>query len=131
VLATCDDREARDPARAVELARKAVELSPEVGDFWSALGVARYRLGEWDAAIAALENAESLTPEEDPATRGFFLAMSHWRLGHADAARAWYDKAVAWMEKNRPRDEALLRFRAEAEALTGPSGLPAKVFVGP
>ena len=131
LLATCPDVKLRDPGRAVASARKAVELEPEVGDFWGALGVARYRLGEWGAAIAALEKAESLTPEEDPAIRGFFLAMSHWRLRHEDKARAWYDKAVAWMEKNRPRDEVLIRLRAETEALAGLSELPAEVFVGP
>ena len=33
----------------------------------------------------------------------FFLAMAHWQLGNHDQARAWYEKSVAWMEKNSPR----------------------------
>jgi hypothetical protein len=88
-------------------------------------------VGEWDAAVAALDKAESLTPEGDPATRGFFLAMSHWRLRHADKARSWYDKAAAWMERNPPRDRELLHFREEAEALMGLAEMPADVFARP
>jgi hypothetical protein len=49
----------------------------------------------------------------------FFLAMAHWRLGDKPQARSWYGKAVSWMEKNQPRNEELMRFRAEAAALLG------------
>ena len=48
--------------------------------------------------------------------------MSHWQLGKKDEARQWYDKAVEWMEKNKPDDEELKRFRAEAEELLGTTG---------
>ena len=33
--------------------------------------------------------------------------------------RSWYERAVQWMEKNKPQDEELLRFRAEAAKLLG------------
>src|SRR5262249_61773200 len=92
LLSACRDPKVLDPARAVELARKAVAQSPEAGDFWGTLGVACYRVGEWDAAVAALERAEALSLDENAAIRGFFLAMSHWRLRHAVEARIWYDK---------------------------------------
>ena len=49
----------------------------------------------------------------------FFLAMAHWQLSDKEQARKWYDQAVEWMEKNKPEDEELLRFRAEAAALLG------------
>ena len=45
------------------------------------------------------------------------LAVAHWRLGNQDEARKWYDQAVAWMNKNQPKNEELRRFRAEAEEL--------------
>jgi len=48
----------------------------------------------------------------------FFLAMAKHRLGHKDA-REWYDEAVAWMEKDKPDDKELKRFRAEAEEVLG------------
>jgi hypothetical protein len=47
----------------------------------------------------------------------FFLAMAHWQLGHKTEARQWYDRAVQWMEKNKPKDDELRRFRAEAAKL--------------
>ena len=51
------------------------------------------------------------------ATDWFFLAMAHERLGAKDKARQCYAKAIAWMDKNKPQDEELRRFRAEAAAL--------------
>src|SRR5262249_47445153 len=57
VLATCPDTKLRDPDRAVELARKAVQLAPKVGMYWNTLGVAHYRAGDWKAAVAALDKA--------------------------------------------------------------------------
>ena len=46
-----------------------------------------------------------------------FLAMSHSQLNQKSDARMWYDKAVAWMEKNNSEDEELRRLRREAEDL--------------
>ena len=48
----------------------------------------------------------------------FFVAMAKHKLGQKDA-RKWYDKAVAWMAKNRPDDQELKRFRAEAKDVLG------------
>jgi hypothetical protein len=47
-----------------------------------------------------------------------FLAMAKQKLGQVDA-RAWFDKAVAWMEEKQPEDPDLRRFRAEAEEVLG------------
>jgi tetratricopeptide (TPR) repeat protein len=56
----------------------------------------------------------------------FFLALAHWRLGDREQARAWYDKAVAWMDKNKPEDGELKRYRAEAAELLGVKDPPAR-----
>jgi len=45
--------------------------------------------------------------------------MAHSRLGNKDQARTWFDKAVSWMENNKPKDEELARYRAEAAELLG------------
>jgi hypothetical protein len=42
--------------------------------------------------------------------------MAHWQLSNKNEARQWYDKGVAWMEKNQ-HPEDLLRFGAEAAEL--------------
>jgi hypothetical protein len=45
--------------------------------------------------------------------------MAHWQLGVRQQARTWYDKADSWIEKNKPQNEELIRFRTEAAALLG------------
>src|SRR5262249_48548790 len=93
LLATCADPNLRDPARAVELAMKAVELAPEEGTYWNTLGVAHYRAGDVKAASDALHKSMGLRKGGD-GFDWFFLAMAQWRLEHREEARAWYDKAV-------------------------------------
>ncbi|MBW2281256.1 MAG: rhomboid family intramembrane serine protease, partial [Deltaproteobacteria bacterium] len=113
VRATAPDPEVRDPARAVEPARKAVDLAPEEANLWTTLGVALYSSGQHAAALEALETAMDL-PDGGDAYDWFFVAMARHRLGKDDA-REWYDKAVAWAYEHEPDDEELQRFRAEAE----------------
>ena len=117
-LATCPVPQLRDPARAVELARKATEKQP-VASNWKTLGVALYRAGVWKAAIEALEKSEVLAPDKNLAFNGLFLAMAHWQLGRRDEARLWYERAVQWMDKHVPNHRELRRFRAEAAAVLG------------
>ena len=118
-LATCPDPQFRNPAQAVEWARKAVDRAPQEGAFWNTLGVAQYRAGDPKAAVAALQKSMRLLGGGE-ATDWFFLAMAHWKLDEQEAARKWYDKAVRWMDQYQVRDEELRSFRAEAAALLGP-----------
>jgi len=97
LLATNPDTRLRDPHRAVELAKKAVELAPMQGMFWNTLGAAHYRTGEWKAAIAALEKSIELRSGGD-AFDWFFLAMAHWQIGDKDRAQKWYDQAVGCLK---------------------------------
>jgi eukaryotic-like serine/threonine-protein kinase len=117
LLTTCPDAKFRDPGRALELARKAVALAPREGNAWNTLGVARYRAGDWNAAVAALEKSHDLLGGKGLSFNAFFLAMAQCHLGNKDEARQWYDRAVQWMEKNNPQDEELRRFRTEAAEL--------------
>jgi Flp pilus assembly protein TadD len=126
-LATCPDPAVRNPAEATRLAEEAVAAGrgkprPEQGTYGNTLGVARYRNGEWRPAIEALTKAMDLRKGGDSFDY-FFLAMAHWRLGEKEQARTWYDMAIAWMDKHKPKDEELRRFRVEAaELLTIPAG---------
>jgi hypothetical protein len=106
-----------DPALAVRLAEWAVEQSPECATYWNTLGVAYYRAGDWDAAIAALERSVELS---GPAVSGLdclFLALAHARRGEPGPARTWYELAAACPDAHAPE---CLRDRAEAEALLAP-----------
>jgi tetratricopeptide (TPR) repeat protein len=109
-------------SRSVVLARKAVDRAPQNGGFLSTLGVAQYRAGDWKAARAALEKATTLGQGGD---RLFFLAMAHWQLGDKEQARKCHEQAVEWMEKNAPHDDGLTRFRSESAALLGIKEVPA------
>src|SRR5262249_19500862 len=60
LLATAPDPALRDPARAVELARKSVELDPKQGTSWNTLGAALYRIGDCSGAIEALRKSNEL-----------------------------------------------------------------------
>ncbi len=116
-LAASATAELEQAKRAVELAKTAVKLATSEGRLWSTLGVAQYRAGDCKAAIAALQKSDELLGGNPPSFNAFFLAMAHWQLGNEAEARKWYAQAVEWMEKNKPHDEELLRFRAEAEHL--------------
>jgi serine/threonine protein kinase/WD40 repeat protein len=124
-LLTAGDVKLRDPHQAVELAREAVQLAPEEGNYWNTLGVAHYRVGEWNAAIDALQKSMSLRKGGD-ALDYFFLALAHLRLDHKDEAHQWFQKGVEWVQKNKNaldkdklHHEELHRFRADVEQLIG------------
>ena len=123
LLATCSDSQVRQPARAVELAKRAVELDPRKGLYWGTLGVAYCRTLDWDSGLKALDKSSELNAG-GAADTWFFLAMAYWHKGAKDQARQWYDKAVVGMEKDRPGNAELLRFRAEAAALLGVNEAP-------
>jgi tetratricopeptide (TPR) repeat protein len=133
-VALSDEPTIRNPARAVVLARRAVELAPDNWGFWDTLGVAYYHAGTWDEAITALEKGFTLmaeksnradntssTPSEraDTAQSKFYLSMAYIQLGHVPKARLWYDQAAQWIDKNAPQDAELRRLRTEAAALLG------------
>jgi eukaryotic-like serine/threonine-protein kinase len=119
LLANCPDSRFRDPKRAVELAKDAVELAPRSAWSWQVLGWVRYRTGAWKDSVAALEKSIELREDGGDSFQWFFLAMAHWQVGNKEQARKWYDRAVDWADRIRPADAQLLRFRAEAAELLG------------
>jgi tetratricopeptide (TPR) repeat protein/serine/threonine protein kinase len=121
LLATCPDAKVRDPAQAVELASKAVDLAPTSAGVWRTLGVAEYRAGHWKAATIALQKSVELS-DGGGSCDWFFLAMAHWQTGDKKLARKWHGRAMQWMEKNKVEDQEVFAFRAEAAQLLGVEG---------
>jgi tetratricopeptide (TPR) repeat protein len=117
-LVTTSDPEIRDEKRGLELATLSVRLAPRDSDFWNTLGVAYYRAGNWKEAVNALQKSMELGKGGD-VVDWLFLAMAHWRLGHKDEARKWYDRAADGAEPIRLLKGVLPRFRAEAAELLG------------
>jgi tetratricopeptide (TPR) repeat protein len=118
LLATCPNTELHDAPEALRLARRAVEVEPQQGNFWNTLGVAFYRAGELEEAKKALEKSLELRNAGD-SFDWFFLALVDLKRGKPDQAREWYDKAVAWYQNNRPDDRELFRFNVEAAGALG------------
>ncbi len=87
----------RDYERAMALARRAVELVPDNAMYLNALGVALYRTGQFEKAIATLERSLTAGHIRIDGMDLFFLAMAHHRLGHRAEARAAFDSAVRWL----------------------------------
>jgi tetratricopeptide (TPR) repeat protein len=115
-LSTAADVADRDPIKAVELAQVAIELHPHSANNWNNLGVAQYRAGNWQAAVEALEKADSMIPDGDREHR-MFLAMAHWQLGDKDKARELYTQGAGWIAVHGKGIEEQARFQAEAEQL--------------
>jgi tetratricopeptide (TPR) repeat protein len=118
LLATCPDPELRDHADAVKHARRSIELEPNNGNYWNTLGVAYFRLGDWEEARNALYRSMELRNEGD-GFDWFFLSMIHAHLGRKERAREWYNKASQAMRPDRTDYAELYRFEAEAAAALG------------
>jgi WD40 repeat protein/tetratricopeptide (TPR) repeat protein/tRNA A-37 threonylcarbamoyl transferase component Bud32 len=107
---------------AVELARLAVGANATDADVRNTLGAVLYRAGQYRDAVAELNEAVKLRNNQGgTAADCFFLAMAHHRLGQADEARQWLDRARQELDKNpsvllNTQMESQL-FRREAEAL--------------
>jgi tetratricopeptide (TPR) repeat protein len=104
-----------DPPAAVVLAERAVESKANVPAYWTTLGVARYRAGDFAKALEALERAAELGGGD--VCDLLFSAMTCWKLGRRDEARRRYGKALQRLEESGVEDPELSRFRAEAEKL--------------
>jgi tetratricopeptide (TPR) repeat protein len=107
-----------DPARALELSRKAVEFWPSQGALIDTLGIVLYRNGLYEEARKVLLEAMELLPEESPLTL-FSLAMTSRKLGREREARRFYDRGIARMERTVPTNPEYIRHRDEAAALLG------------
>ena len=146
LAACCDSRarelansptSTRDPQRALQLARRAVELAPGEPSYLKTLGFVEYRAGRYADTITTLGQGLEAGHGQSDASDLYFMAMAHHRLGHREEARYRRDRALSWLERrnNLPSENAknLAALHAETEAvLSGPVGeLPSDVFANP
>jgi Flp pilus assembly protein TadD len=114
LLTTAADPEVRDAAKALTVATAAKDRTTQSATYWNGVGVAHYRLENWQESIHALTEAERLRADGH-CLDWFFLAMACSKSGENDKARNYFDRAIEWMQKNSPNNTDLQRIRLEAK----------------
>jgi Flp pilus assembly protein TadD len=75
--------------RALRYSEEACQLEPENGDLLNTLGVAHYRVGNYEKALDVLLRSDMINAIRDNGSRPTdlaFLAMAHQQLGHSHEA---------------------------------------------
>jgi tetratricopeptide (TPR) repeat protein len=107
--------------KALRYSEEACELGPGNGDFQSALGVAYYRVGNYEKALDVLSRSDKINAIEDKGSRPTdlaFLAMAHYQLGRANKADSKLQLLRERMKDPRWAKDALASgFLREAEEL--------------
>ncbi|MFO0808821.1 MAG: protein kinase [Gemmataceae bacterium] len=112
----------RNDARALELARKAVELDAENTNHRNTLGVALCRVGKYADAVPELERSLAASKGRADGFDLYFLAICHAKRGDMVKAKDCFDRAVLWHEAARltpEHREELKAFQAEAQQALG------------
>ncbi len=107
------------PEKAVKLAETLVKDKPDQASYWSRLGQAQVRFGDWAGGRKSLEKVIAMADGGD-ADDWLFLSMACWQLGDRSSARRWYDQAATKVDRTRDRpDPAINQLLAETARLIG------------
>jgi hypothetical protein len=102
-----------------------VQAYPNRPAFRVSLGVVQHRDGDAAAAAPTLEATLALGAGTNEGVCCFALALANGKLGHAEAARAWYGRGKRWLKWLADRSDTAAvrattdRYRAEAAAAVG------------
>jgi tetratricopeptide (TPR) repeat protein len=108
-------------SRAEALAERAVMVDPEVASYWNTLGLAYYRVGNWDDALAALEHSATLGGEAYMGANDLLASLVRHGQGEPGAAAEALSRAEARLANNPSLAEALRDLRLEAASRIGPA----------
>jgi len=92
---------------ALEKARLAVEYKPGDAAYLNTLGVAQYRVGEYEKALETLRRSDDVNSTSRNGTRPedvAFIAMSLHQLGRREEARAAHERLKDLMRTEAHRD---------------------------
>jgi tetratricopeptide (TPR) repeat protein len=109
----------RDPERALDLARRGAKAAPTESaraSFLNTLGVAHYRLGQWEQARETLNEAAALRAGGN-FNDWVFLAMSCWQLQKKETARLYLAQAENALRRKGQLTRDERRFLEEAITL--------------
>ncbi|HVJ80941.1 MAG TPA: hypothetical protein VNC50_07700, partial [Planctomycetia bacterium] len=106
----------RDPKRALELARRNVEMEPQRAVFQWTLGVAELRAGEPLNAVAAFGAAARLDPRIGRGASAYYVASARARAGDKNGAETAFKEAQQWTSTRPQAKETLRAETVEAAA---------------
>jgi serine/threonine protein kinase/Tfp pilus assembly protein PilF len=129
LLVSCPLPSFRDPKQGLELAKQAVALAPQSGEIQNTLGVAYYRAGRWDDAMAALKESMHLRSGGD-AFDWLVMAMACKQRGNGREADTWYEKADCERSKTNTYIEPVEPFYREAALVLGKQPTTQKCSTG-
>lgn len=100
-LAACALADIGLAERAVPLLKRAIDLNPNNGHAWAALGSAHFMLGDVHSAIENLSHSVTISPMDARlSVWTSILALAHLRAGDCDAAEARAREACQADERN-------------------------------
>jgi eukaryotic-like serine/threonine-protein kinase len=112
------DANADDYERALRWADAACKLQPDDANALNTLGVAQYRVGQFEAALATLIRSLMLNTTDGAAHSAdlAFLAMTHHALGNTEQAKPLLDQLRELTKQPKWKDDAETQaFLREAE----------------
>jgi RNA polymerase sigma factor (sigma-70 family) len=123
----------KQPGREMSAYRKALgeseeacRLQTENGDFLNTLGVAYYRVGDYEKALTTLLRSDSIDKGRFNGSTPFdlaFLCMTQKHLGHVQEAKSNFKQLRERMQESRwAQNTEAQEFLREAETLLGKSG---------
>jgi tetratricopeptide (TPR) repeat protein len=107
-------------ATALDAIRRADRLVPDNVHFIKTLGMAHYRVGDYETALSHMRRADELRQAQLPGgipEDVAFIAMSLFQLGRADEARAAHARMSALLADDRPDHRVAPQLGAEADRL--------------
>ncbi len=107
--------------RALRQAEAANQLEPGNGYRLNTLGVAQYRVGQYEQAVKTLTRSDEINSEDlgvsHPADIAF-LATAHHRLGHTEEAQKLLERLRQLLQDPRWKsDQESQAFLSQAETL--------------
>jgi tetratricopeptide (TPR) repeat protein len=113
--------EMSDYHKALRYSEEACRLEPEDSGFLNTLGVAYFRVGNYEKALDILSRSDKINALKAEGSRPMdlaFLSMAHHQLGHAKEARAKLQLLRERMKDPRfAKDAGAQVFLREAEEL--------------
>jgi tetratricopeptide (TPR) repeat protein len=101
--------------RLAEQALGGAHSDSDRHNYLQKLAAATYRAGRFEEAVKHLDASVTAHGKGGNPLDWLLLALAHQRLGHADLARTWLDKAARWLDastQEKPADDAF-GFRIE------------------